>query len=234
MNTYLLCEDTKSGLSFWRFIVQAMNPGCVVEGKGGISNLRRMVSLIADSEDRYFVVVDYVFDNPSVLREISAITRIAKAKSNVTLIKIHSFEYILLSFALLDKWVFAERDELKEQRKPLLELKDVFVQMIGDGTDSGMLGEGSAAGTYLEEHGYNTEQALSRLLFGITRNTGFETDKSKLGDCFTVDCCKWENRASDDICGLDEAGITSVEKARLIVKYSVLSSIPELEGLLHD
>ena len=32
------------------------------------------------------------------------------------------------------------------------------------------------------------------MLFAITRNTGFETDKGTLGACFTVDCCDWSER----------------------------------------
>ena len=135
---------------------------------------------------------------------------------------------------MLENWAFAEHDDLKERRRSLLEIKDSFVKMIREGSDDVMLDDGRVIRTYLDSHGYNTEQAMSGLLFDITRNTGFETDKSRLGECFYVDCCNWENRSSDDICGLDEGRLTSAEKAGLIVKHSVLSSIPELEGLLHD
>ena len=60
------------------------------------------------------------YDNPDVLREVNAISRAIEGKNNVKLIKFHSFEFVLLSFDLLDSWVFAEQDELKEKRRPLL------------------------------------------------------------------------------------------------------------------
>ena len=234
MNTYLWCEDTKSGLEFWRFIIQMKAPHFIVEGKGGISSLRRAVSRISDSKDRFLIVLDYAFDNPDSLREVNAISRLVEAKNNVKLIKLHSFEYILLSFDLLDSWIFAEQDDLKEKRKLLLEIRDGFVKMISEGLMSDALEEGSPVRSFLNENNYNTEQAAFKLLFAITRNTGFETSKSHLGSCFRIDCCSWENRKDDDICGLDDLRITSSEKADLIIKHSVLNTVSGLEELLND
>lgn len=234
MKTYLWCEDTRSGFEFWKYLMQVKSQECIVEGKNGISGLRRDVARISNSTDRYYLVVDYAIDNPDVLREVNAITRAVRGKPNITLVKIPCFEYILLSFALLDKWVFAEQDDLREKRKPLLKIKNEIVKMIEEGTDSPDSDGSSAANDYLNENSYNIEQALSRLLYEITCNTGFETNKSKLGECFYINCCDWTRRADDDICGLDESRISAYEKTELIIKNSVLSSISELEGLLHD
>ena len=68
----------------------------------------------------------------------------------------------------------------------------------------------------------NTEQLSAKLLFEITRNTGFETSKGKFGDCFVVNCCDWTQREEDDICGLDDKRLTADEKIKYIFEYSVL------------
>ena len=59
---------------------------------------------------------------------------------------------------------------------------------------------------------YNSEKISAKLLNMITRNTGFETDKSKVGPCFITECCEWENRQADDICGLDNKRLSISEK----------------------
>jgi len=55
-------------------------------------------------------MVDHAIDNADVLRELRRLYRLAEDKSNITIIKIFSFEFILLSFSLLEQWVFAEKD----------------------------------------------------------------------------------------------------------------------------
>ena len=58
-----------------------------------------------------------------------------------------------------------------------------------------------------------------------------ETNKSKLGECFVVNCCDRTTRQDDDVCGLDDNRINSIEKAKLIVEYSVLGETIEKVGL---
>ena len=69
---------------------------------------------------------------------------------------------------------------------------------------------------------YNSEQIAAKLLFEITRNTGFQTDKGELGKCFVNDCCTWMERQEDDICGLDDNRIDAKEKIRILIDHSVL------------
>ena len=40
----------------------------------------------------------------------------------------------------------------------------------------------------IEEH--NIEQLSSKLLFDLTRNTGFEVSKGVLGECWIKSCCE--------------------------------------------
>ena len=65
----------------------------------------------------------------------------------------------------------------------------------------------------------------------FTRNTGFETTKGRLGSCFIVDCCDWDKRQSDDICGLDQKRLTGDEKIKIIFENSVLKNTFAKAGL---
>ena len=150
----------------------------------------------------------------------------AENKDNVVLLNIQSFEFALLSFENLEQWVFAEDDELKDKRAQLLKTKDFLVR----GGDCEALESYKNWFPYVENH--NLEQIYAKLLYEITRNTGFETDKRQLGECFVNDCCGMKNRRSDDICGLDGKRLNSYEKKRQIVDYSALKTAFSAGGLI--
>lgn len=139
------------------------------------------------------------------------------------LFKIPSFEFIILSFTLLEKWIFTEDDELRDKRKEHLQLKELLVDSLIN--ENYELNEGKIS-ELREKLNYSDslylEQLLAKLLYEITRNTGFETSKGKLGECFTVDCCTWESKQSDDLCGLEHNHLSYEEKMRLIADNSVI------------
>ena len=68
----------------------------------------------------------------------------------------------------------------------------------------------------------NIEQISSRLLFDLTRNTGFEVSKGKIGECWIKSCCEWEKRGPDDACGLDAGRLTLKEKMKRICEGTSL------------
>jgi hypothetical protein len=215
------CEDTGSGFAFWKKLFASLYKDYIVESKKNNTELCKAVSrLKSDEENMYYVLMDNAIDNPDVLRETQRLYYSIKGKNNVAVIKIHSFEFVLLSFRMLEDWVFAKEDDLKKSRRNLLDFKTEFVSIICNGGDAASLSEMKKAASYSDK--LNSEQISAKLLFEITRNTGFETDKGKLGDCFTVSCCEWENRQSDDICGLDDRKLTSDEKLKNIFDNSIL------------
>lgn len=63
---------------------------------------------------------------------------------------------------------------------------------------------------------HNIEQLSAKLLFDITRNTGFEVSKGDLGECWRLDCCEWTDRQEDDICGLDTNRLSLSDKMKCI------------------
>ena len=205
-----------------------MHSGFIVESKKNNSELYKSVARI-DDEDKYYILMDHSVDNPDVLREIQRLHATIKGKDNIQVIEVHSFEFVLLSFRLLENWVFAEKDDLKEKRSQILAAKDLFLQIMIRGGDMSQL-------TMLKKmlgapESLNSEQISSRLLFKITQNTGFETQKGTLGDCFIVDCCDWDFKTDSDICGLDDHRISADEKLRTIFEYSVLKDAFAKVGL---
>ena len=230
MSSFVWCEDTGSGFDFWKRVFGTLYKEYTVESKKNNTELRKAVSKIAAKEEnRYYILLDNAIDNPEVLRETQRLYSAIKDKGNVSAIKIHSFEYVLLSFEMLTDWVFAEQDELKEKRAGLLELKDILVDVINNGGDVAKLQAMGAALQTFET--MNTEQLSAKLLFEITRNTGFETTKGKLGDCFIVDCCEWAERMTNDICGLDDTRITADTKISEIYENSILKEAFTKAGL---
>ena len=230
MSLYLWCEDSKSGYQFWQAIFRAILPEMNVETKKSNSGLRKAVDKIQPDENEYYILMDMAMDNPDVLRERKYLDDHAKGKRNIHIIYIHSFEFVLLSFELLEQWVFAEEDALRDQRRELLNARALFVENVAStaGEAAGLAAFKAAFDGYENK---NAEQIAAKLLFGITRNTGFETDKSRLGECFVNSCCEWQARQSTDICGLDDHRINANDKARLLVERSVLKEAFERVGL---
>lgn len=220
MKRYLWCEDSASGLQFWRAVFEKIHPDIEVESKKGNTELVKATKSIGDDGNQYYIVIDTVMDNPNVIRETRRLYNNISGKENVAVISVHSFEFALLSFEMLEQWVFAEKDDLKEKRKDLLAYRKAFVDLVkSEGTSETLL----ALSTILDKYKvYNSEQIAAKLLYDITRNTGFQTDKGELGKCFVIDCCAWTGRQEDDICGLNDNRIDAKEKVKMLIEHSVL------------
>lgn len=229
MEKYLWCEDSKSGYQFWRILFKAVYPDIIVVTQNNNSQLSKAVGEICDDGNIYYIILDTAIDNPDVLRELKRLNRNISGKNNVKIIKIHSFEFSLLSFEFLEQWVFAEKDELKEKRNEILEAKNLFVKLIKHGGNPEELNEFKSVYHYSSQN--NTEKISAKLLYEITRNTGFETSKSKIGECFINSCCEWSDRQEDDICGLEHKRLTLSEKIKQLIEHSVIQDALREVGL---
>ena len=129
MKRYLWCEDSASGFQFWQAVFRVIHPDIEVVSKKGNTELVKATKNI-DDDNQYFIIIDTATDNPNVIRENKRLYSIIKEKENVAVIEIHSFEFALLSFKLLEQWVFAEKDDLKEKRKDFLAYREVFVDLF--------------------------------------------------------------------------------------------------------
>lgn len=229
MSTYVWCEDSGSGYAFWNTVFKIMYPEFIVETKNSNTRLNKAIRQISDDNNLYYVIVDTVLDNQDVLRELERLKRSIIGKNNIKVIKIHSFEFSLLSFEFLEKWVFAENDDLKEQRKDKLEAREKLVKLISDGGTADELSLFKSVYQYQSK--MNTEKIVAKLLTEITRDTGFETNKKQVGFCFVNSCCEWDDRQENDLCGLDDKRLSVSEKIEQMVNHSILQAAFQEVGL---
>ncbi len=222
--TFLWIEDKKdkSGFTFWKTFMEQIFPDVIVESKKNNSELVKAVKSLADRENRYIVVFDNSFDNLQVLFELKILSEVSKEKDNVSLLNLICFEYILLEFKELIDWVFAPDDDFLEKRINVINARQKLVKAISDGNSS--YKEIKEIKDYCDNIGdYNIEQLSAKILFDITRNTGFEVTKSSMGECWICSCCDWSGRQDDDICGLDSSRLNIYDKMKHILEGTCLS-----------
>ena len=125
--------------------------------------------------------------------------------------------------------MFAENDDLKEQRKDKLEAREKLVKLISDGGTADELSLFKSMYQYQSK--MNTEKIAAKLLTEITRNTGFETNKKQVGFCFVNSCFEWDDRQENDLCGLDDKRLSVSEKIEQMVNHSILQAAFQEVGL---
>lgn len=219
MKTYLWIEDRKekSGYIFWQTFMGQLCPEMVVESKKNNSELVKAVKALGDNENRYVIVFDNSFDNPQVVMEQKLLRKYAKGKKNLFLLDIICFEYILLEFKDLIKWIYASDDEFLTKRKNEIAAREKFIRTIQDGKlNYKNIREILEYNKNVDN--YNVEQLSAKILFDLTRNTGFEVSKSNIGECWIKSCCEWGQRMPDDICGLEASRLQLKEKMQHICK----------------
>lgn len=215
--TFLWIEDRegKASYIFWKNIIEQLCPRVVVESKTNNSELVKAVKSLEDTDNKYIIVFDNSFDNLQVAIELKLLKQYADKKDNVFLMDIICFEYILLEFKDLIKWIYAPEDEFLEKRAGAIEAREKLVNSINSGElDYKNIREIMEYDKQIKEH--NVEQLSARLLYDLTRNTGFEVLKGTIGECWVKSCCEWDNREENDICGLDDSRLSIFHKMRKI------------------
>lgn len=222
---YLLTEDKGSGLQFWNFICNTLFYGRVevLEWDKNPNNTKLMKYAlnIEDTVNTYIIVLDNVVDSKSLESELDEFYMKLEEKnmSNILILDFICFEYCILSFTDFIDWVFEQFDIFKVKRKLELSCRDDLLSAMS-------LGESSNIKKFMDKHSscINFEQLCAKLLFEITRNTGFEVTKGSLGECWYVSCCNYSKRDSSDVCGLDLVRLNSYEKALELFKKTGLES----------
>ncbi|WP_051588924.1 hypothetical protein [Ruminococcus sp. NK3A76] len=229
MKYYVWCEDQGSGYQFWKALFSSLYPDHIVETKNNNSKLNKAAEQIKNDGNIYYILIDDAVDNPDVMRETKRLYRTISGKNNVRKISIHSFEFSLLSFEMLENWVFAENDDLKDKRRDMLEARRSYIKLITGSETAAELNDFKNKYNFSDKK--NTEMIAAKILYEITRNTGFETDKSQVGHCFINNCCEWADRQADDICGLNINRLTLTEKMEQIIEHSVLQNAFKEAGI---
>ena len=196
-------------------------PEMVVESKKNNSELVKAVKMLRDTENKYIIVFDNSFDNLQIVMEQKRLKQYVNERDNIFLIDIICFEYILLEFKELTDWIYAPKDEFLRKRTGAMAARKKLVESIQSGNFHYKdIQEVMEYDSRIEEH--NIEQLVAKLLFDLTRNTGFEVSKGKLGVCWIKSCCEWEERQEDDICGLDHHRLSVFDKMKTIYEESSL------------
>lgn len=224
--TFLWIEDRKgkSGYQFWDHLLKQLCPEVFLESKKNNSELIKAVRNIQDRENKYVIVFDNSFDNLQIAMEHKWLKQYAEKKENVVLMDIICFEYILLEFKSLIDWIYAPNDDFLKKRAVVIAAREKLVHSIHDGN---MDYKDIQALVRYDEHitEHNIEQLSAKLLFDLTRNTGFEVSKGNIGECWIKSCCEWQNRQEDDICGLDADRLTLYEKMKSIYQETSLQNV---------
>lgn len=108
-------------------------PDLIVESKKNNSELIKAVKALADEDNKYIIVYDNSFDNLQVYKEQKILKNYVEAKSNVWMMDIICFEYILLEFDKLIEWIYAPNDEFLTKRKNAINAREKLVQTIQSG-----------------------------------------------------------------------------------------------------
>lgn len=230
---YLLIEDRKgkAGYLFWDSLLKHLFPNLVVESKKNSSGLLKAVKDLENAKNRYVIVFDNSFDNTQAVMERKLLKQYADNRENVVLMDIICFEYILLEFKSLIDWIYAPDDEFLKKRARVISAREELIGAIENGNMNYKdIKEIVDYDEHIDEH--NVEQLSAKLLFDLTRNTGFEVQKGRIGDCWIRSCCEWKNRMDNDICGLDHKGRLSVQsKMKRIYEETCLKKQFQRAGL---
>lgn len=151
----------------------------------------------------------------------SELVKSVKALQDIENKYIICFEYILLEFKELIEWIYDPKDEFLEKRAGTITARHKLVKFLQDDNfDYKGIREIVEYDKNIEEH--NIEQLSAKLLFDLTRNTGFEVSKGVIGECWIKSCCEWKERQEDDICGLDNSRLSVFDKMKRIYMGSSL------------
>ena len=221
--TFLWIKDRKekSRYTFWKTLMGQLAPNVIVESKTNNSELVKAVINLKDEHNKYIIIFDNSFDNLQVAMEQKRLKECADKKDNVYLIDIICFEYIILEFADLLNWVYAPDDIFFIKRENAIFARKKLIESIDSGNMnySGIKEIIQYDGKVAE---HNVEQLAAKILYDLTRNTGFEISKGKMGECWTVSCCEWKSREDSDVCGLDFNRMTIFEKMQRIYERTCL------------
>ncbi len=221
--TFLWIEDRqgKASYTFWENLMRQLRPDVIVESKKNNNELVKAVKTLQDEENKYIIVFDNSFDNLQVVMEQKRLKKYVNEKKNVFLLDIICFEYILLEFQELIEWIYAPGDEFLEKRAGTIAARHKLVEALQDEYFNYKgIREIVEYDKNIEDH--NIEQLSAKLLFDLTRNTGFEVSKGVLGECWIKSCCEWKERQEDDICGLDNNRLSVFDKMKRIYTRSSL------------
>lgn len=201
-----------STTQFWETLLQESNIANNVEVRGFNGNAKLYDFILqfkfdnaAYKNHKFYIFMDCVLDNPDALNYyISIVNYIENLNvSNVYVADLLSFEYLLLSFELFDKWIVPTKEQKNTQM--YLDVRNAMLDCIEN--QKQWVNYPAIVKFVLIINNYNnksnvekiallahttSEQIVTKLLGCLTNSlkSDFIVTKTKLGECWFCSCDK--------------------------------------------
>lgn len=198
---------------FWEFLknnnVTSKLNNADIKGFNGVKNLYNHIvnqQCNINKKDTYIIFIDYAFDNPVTMRYYIAVKKYIKRYTNVVLVELLCFEYLMLTFKYLPIWVKPINDKNIKSYNSLCQLRNIFIDCIekeekwieNPSLCNFMINIKKINGSTNEEillklSKFTAEDVAYNLLSELTHrfSIGFKIEKTVFGDCWTCDCCRY-------------------------------------------
>lgn len=199
-------EDSKdsSTTQFWNFLkksnISILLNGADIEGFGGNDKLLDQLNdCEINDDDIYYIFLDCVYDNPSILDAIYELDDICTIHKNVISANILCFEYLILGFIDLEKWIGKQHNQTQQY---LFKVRQEFIERAKSGES---IHSNKTLVNYIcKRRNISTdnadwldrvskvtsEQLATLILSDLTGGgpLGFRVTKTVFGLCWTCDC----------------------------------------------
>lgn len=220
-------EDSENSATtqFWNFLKKSRvcyNISVAeIRGFSGNQNLFDFIyTYNFNNKDVYLVFMDCVYDNPKVMNLYKKVVKLVNSKSNVFVLNLLSFEYLILSFKYFENWT-----------RPLVSI-DKYNYLCKIRTDLlscirnkelpiyyPLLVEYMRSFQSRDISRITTEQLATHLLSNFTGSLkgDFIITKKHLGSCWTCNCCDKYKKDLDKKCS--HAGNKKTDKEKALNLY---------------
>lgn len=199
-------EDSKgsSTTQFWEFLqAQHLAPKLEKADIRGFGGNNELIDHLKDCKfeerDMYYIFLDCVYDNENIVSAIRALKSICRKHRNVINANMLCFEYLMLRFVDLEKWIYKQYNQTQQY---IFKVRKTFIECIESGesihlnkdlvkyicrrrnisTDTADWLDGVSKVT--------SEQLATLILSDLTGGgpLGFQVTKTVFGLCWTCGC----------------------------------------------
>ena len=247
-------EDSENSVTtqLWKFLannIKELN-NADIRGYGGNEKLREHIEKAKfNSNDMYYIFMDYVLDNNSALNVYIDTKRYIKSLNmpNIIMSRLTCIEFMLLEYKYFISWTkplsnisknYIEAEKILEKfvntvkkQESWINDKDICKYIIYNYHID------TTKKNWQEKLNYISSEKISALLCKVMTNGGklrFNISKTILGDCWQCNCCNLNTKKISDLCWLytNNNNATSQYKANMLWKYAVSKYVLKHQRLI--
>lgn len=181
-----------------------------------------------NTRDIYIIIIDKVIDNIRAVDYCIRVESVTDKYSNVYLVDLLCFEYMILKFKHLDAWI--EPVKMTQAYRDSIKARELFIQCIEN--DRSWIDNNELVAYVVKykrintnnprwrhELAYISSENLAALILNLLTNGGktdFGISKTHLGVCWTCNCCPQyiNNKVGNQKCKIYRYKKTALDKAR--------------------